>query len=166
MRHARKTILLAVLIGLLAPPLAADTPGTGPSEALKISRWESNLSAGAVIDRRIGIVKSIWWFALPEVFAFGPSFEFVGPFMSFSLGVAANAPLGIVTPFVCASAGASLTQGGITGYGGGIKLRLGPKFGLIFEYRKYRYTLDSNFDPDYRERVVADYLGAGISWKY
>jgi hypothetical protein len=166
MRHARKTILLAVLAGLLAPVLAAGAPGPGPAEALKISRWESNLSAGAVIGRRIGIVKSIWWFALPGVFAIGPSFEFVGPFMSFSLGVAANAPLGFVSPFVCASAGTSLTQGGISGYGGGIKVRLGPKFGLIFEYRRYRYTLDSNFDSDYHEKVAADYVGAGISWKY
>ncbi|NTV82230.1 MAG: hypothetical protein HGA24_12530, partial [Candidatus Aminicenantes bacterium] len=86
--------------------------------------------------------------------------------VSFSVGAAANAPLGAVTPFVCASAGASFTQGGILSYGGGVKLRLGSKFGLVFEYRKYRYILKSNFDPDYRERVVADYLGAGISWKY
>lgn len=166
MRHARKMILMAVLAGLLASSLAGDAPDPGPAEGPKISRWESNLSAGAVLGRRIGIVKSIWWFALPRVFAVGPSFEFVGPFMSFSLGVAANAPLGVVTPFICASAGTSLTQGGITGYGGGVKLRLGPKFGLVFEYRKYRYTLESNFDPDFRELVVADYVGAGISWRY
>ena len=88
------------------------------------------------------------------------------PFLPFFLGVPETAPLGIVTPFVCASAGTSLTQGGITGYGGGIKLRLGPKFGLIVEYRKYRYTLESQIDPDYQEKVVADYVGAGISWKY
>jgi hypothetical protein len=113
MRHTRKAILLAILAGLLAPALIADAPDPGAAAKPKISRWESNLSAGAVIGRRIGIVKSIWWFAVPEIFALGPSFEFVGPFVSFSLNVAANAPLGVNV-----------------------------------------------------EKVVADYVGAGISWKY
>jgi rRNA maturation protein Nop10 len=158
--------LLAVLFGLIATVIAAEAQESGPSTAPKVSRWESNLSAGAVIDRRIGIVKSIWWFAVPKVVALGPSFEFVGPFLSFSVGVAVTAPIPVVTPFVCASAGASLTQGGITSYGGGLKVRLGPKFGIIVEYRKYRYTLERAFETGPHETVVADYVGAGISWKY
>jgi hypothetical protein len=165
-RDIRVIASLSLLIALGIPLFAADAQDTGPAAPAKISRWESNLSAGAVLERRVGIVKSFWWHALPNVFAIGLSFDFVMPAIPLSVNAAVNAPLGFVTPFVCAGAGASLTVGGITNYGGGLKLRLGQKFGLVFEYRRYHYTVESGIFTTTKEKVAADYLGAGISWLY
>jgi hypothetical protein len=166
MRHVRGIVLLALILGLTAPLLTAGAQDSPPAKPAKISRWVSNLSGGSVLGRRIGIVKSFWWYPLPDVFAVGLSFDHVGPFIPLSINAAAQAPIPVVTPFVCCGAGSSLTQGGITNYGGGLRVRLGPKFGLVFEYRHYHYTQDSRFEPSGKEKVAADYVGGGISWRY
>ncbi len=166
MPNARATIGCALILAFGVPFFAADAQDTGPAAPAKLSRWESNLSAGAVLERRIGIVKSFWWYPLPKVFAVGLSFDFVLPAIPLTVNASLNAPLGFVTPFVCAGAGAGLTIGGITNYGGGLKVRLGPKLGLVFEYRKYHYADKSILSEGLGEKVGADYLGAGISWKY
>lgn len=166
MSSLRKIVPIVLLLGLVvfAPSAYAQEPAS--AEAAKISRWQSNLSIGNVFGKRIGIVKSFWWYALPKVFAVGGSFDFVMPAIPLSLNVALSAPLPVVTPFVCAGAGGTLTHGGITNYGGGLRIGLGPKIGVVVEYRKYRYTLESQIDPDFHEKVVSDYVGAGISWFY
>lgn len=166
MRIARALVLLSLVAGLAAPVLGDGVPDPVPARSTKSPRWASNLSGGAVLGRRIGLVKSFWWYALPDVFALGLSFDFVGPFMPLSFNVAVQAPIAVVSPFVCAGAGGGVSGGGITGYGGGLRVRLGPKFGLVAEYRRYHYTQDSNVAPYRDEKVAADYLGAGISWRY
>lgn len=166
MSCARSILSLSLLLALSVPFFAADAQDTGPAATAMIPRWESNLSAGAVLGRRIGIVKSFWWQAVPKYFSLGLSFDFVLPAIPFSVNVSASAPLGPITPFVCAGAGVGLTIGGITNYGGGLRLRLGPKIGLVFEYRRYHYTSRSGFENVADEKVVSDYIGAGISWFY
>lgn len=166
MSHARKTVPFVLLPVLLAWAFGARAQGSAPAAPEKTTRWQSNLSAGVVIDQRIGIVKSFWWYAIPKIIAVGGSFDFVMPAIPLSLNAAIVAPLPIVTPFVCAGAGGNLTHGGITNYGGGLRVSLGKKFGLVIEYRKYHYSLESQIDPDYHEKVVSDYIGAGISWLY
>jgi hypothetical protein len=159
-------LLAAFLLGLAAPVLADEAAGSVPARSMRISRWVSNLSAGAVLDRRIGIVKTLWWFAVPNIVAVGLSFDFVGSNMPLSVGAALQAPIAVVTPFVCASAGGSLSGHGITGYGGGFRVRLAPKFGLVFEYRRYHFKQDSPAFASGHEIVDANYVGAGISWRY
>lgn len=166
MSRSRQTVLFVLLFGFLICAVGAYAQEPAPAAPEKISRWQSNLSAGAVNPSRVGIVKSFWWYALPKVFAVGLSFDFVMPAIPLSFNVALTAPIPLVTPFVCAGAGGTLTHGGITNYGGGIRVRLGPKFGLVFEYRHYRYTLEEQLDPDYHEKVLSNYFGAGISWLY
>jgi hypothetical protein len=83
-----------------------------------------------------------------------------------SVDIALNAPIPVVIPFVCAGAGGSLTGSTLTFYGGGIKIRLLKKFGLIAEYRRYRYNHDSSGNPPVEEMVDVDYFGAGIAWIY
>lgn len=166
MRIARALVLLSLAVGLVAPVLADGVADPVPARSMKVSRWASNLSGGAVLGRRIGLVKSFWWYALPNVFALGLSFDFVGPFMPLSFNVAVQAPIAVVSPFVCAGAGGGVSGGGITGYGGGLRVRLGPKLGIVAEYRRYHYKEKSHLAPYNREKVVADYLGAGISWRY
>jgi hypothetical protein len=166
MQSPRKVVPIVLLLGLVAFAPGAYAQEPAPAAAAQISRWQSNLSIGNVFGTRIGIIKSFWWYALPKVFAVGGSFDFVMPAIPLSLNVALSAPLPVVTPFVCAGAGGTLTHGGITNYGGGLRVRLGPKIGVVVEYRKYRYTLESQIDPDYHEKVVSDYVGAGISWFY
>lgn len=77
-----------------------------------------------------------------------------------------NAPVPIVRPFVCAGAGGSLNGGGITHYGGGLKIRLVRKFGLVAEYRRFRYSTTVGVHPTRLEKVRTHYFGAGISWVY
>jgi hypothetical protein len=166
MRYVRVIVLLSLLFGLVAPALAGGAPDSVPARSMKISRWVSNLSGGAVLGRRIGLVKSFWWYAIPNIFALGLSFDFVGPFIPLSVNVAVQAPLAVVTPFICGGAGGGITGHGITGYGGGLRVRLGPKFGLVAEYRRYHYTEKSHMAPYDDEKIAADYLGAGISWRY
>jgi hypothetical protein len=86
--------------------------------------------------------------------------------MPLSVDVALNAPLPVVVPFVCAGAGGSLTVGGLSFYGGGLKIRLKKRFGLIAEYRKYRYSHNTDTNPPVKEAVKADYIGGGIAWIY
>jgi hypothetical protein len=170
MRHRNLIFFLILIPALLAPALGRDLSAAGQAEAgsplKKVPRWESNLSIGAVIDQRMGIVKSFWWYPLPRIVAFGLSFDYVGAIMPLSLNVAVNLPVPVVVPFVCAGAGGTLTRGGITNYGGGLKFRIWHKIGIIVECRKYRYTQESHLDPEAEEKVKADYFGAGIAYIY
>jgi hypothetical protein len=166
MRYALAIVLLSLLAGLAAPVLAEDAQDAVPARSMKISRWVSNLSGGAVLGRQVGLVKSFWWYALAKVFAVGLSFDFVAPFIPLSINAAVQAPIPLVTPFVCGGVGGSITGYGITNYGGGFRVRLGPKFGLVVEYRRYHYTQDAAYLPGDKEKVAADYVGAGISWRY
>jgi hypothetical protein len=159
-----------LVLALLAPALVMDLSAAGQAEAgnpaKKVSRWESNLSAGAVLQEQIGIVKSFWWYALPKIFALGLSFDFVGATLPISLNVSLNLPLPVVVPFVCAGAGTSVSRGGITNYGGGLKFRIWPKIGILVEYRKYSRKPDPLVDPPGATRVRRDYVGAGIAYIY
>jgi hypothetical protein len=158
----RSFLLCLLLSGLFAAAPGADT--TAPK---KISRWESNLSLGLTGNGRIGVVKSFWWFALPKVLALGLSFDCVfQEAIPLSIDIAVNAPIPIVRPFVCAGAGGSLNGGGIAHYGGGLKVRLVRKFGLIAEYRRFRYSTTVGTHPTRLEKVSTHYFGAGISWVY
>jgi hypothetical protein len=168
----RRNLILSVILvlALLAPAFARDISAAGKAEAgnpaKKVSRWESNLSAGAVLQEQIGIVKSFWWYALPKIFALGLSFDFVGATLPISLNVSLNLPLPVVVPFVCAGAGTSVSRGGITNYGGGLKFRIWPKIGILVEYRKYSRKPDPLVDPPGATRVKRDYIGAGIAYIY
>jgi hypothetical protein len=144
---------------------AAAGAAPGPLPA-KIPRWESNLSLGAVDSGRFGIVKSFWWYAVPRVVTVGLSLDHVMEAIPVSLAVAVNAPTPLVVPFVCAGAGTTLTVGGISFYGGGLKVRLGRRLGIIAEYRRYAYRqTDGAFDPTYT-KATAGYFGAGLAWLY
>jgi hypothetical protein len=156
-------LLLLVLLVLALPAQDSDKPAASPP---KPSRWESNLSGGWVSNGRIGLVKSFWWHPFRKVVALGLSFDYVYEAMPLSVDIALNAPIPVVIPFVCAGAGGSLTGSSLTFYGGGIKIRLLKKFGLIAEYRRYRYNHDSSGNPPVEEMVDADYFGAGIAWIY
>jgi hypothetical protein len=161
-----RVIVPALIIALLAPALAAASADETAATPVKTHRWESNLSGGWVSNGRIGLVKSFWWYALPNVVALGLSFDYVYEAMPISVGVALNAPIPYAIPFVCAGAGTTLTTGGLTYYGCGLKVRLKKRFGLIAEYRKYTYQHDSSMNPPVEETVNADYFGAGIAWIY
>ncbi len=166
MSYARKFVPFALLIVLLTWAFDASAQGSGQAGPPKIARWQSNLSIGAVVDHRMGIVKSFWWFPVPKILAMGMSLDYVMPAIPFSLNVSASAPVPIVTPFVCAGAGGTLTGGKISNYGGGVRIRLGPKFGLVCEYRRYHYSYHPEDIPDALEKDSANYFGAGISWLY
>src|SRR5512139_48909 len=97
MRFVSRLVLIALLVGLAAPVFADEAAGSIPARSMRISRWVSNLSAGAVLDRRIGIVKSFWWFAAPNIVAIGLSFDFVSSNVPLSAGVALQAPIAVVS---------------------------------------------------------------------
>jgi hypothetical protein len=168
----RRNLILSVILvlALLAPAFARDISAAGQAEAgtpsKKVPRWESNLSVGRVVQEQIGIVKSFWWYPLPKIFALGLSFDFVGATLPISLNVSLNLPLPVVVPFVCAGAGASVSRGGITNFGGGLKFRIWPKIGIIVEYRKYSHKPDPFLDPPDAPRARPDYFGAGIAYIY
>jgi hypothetical protein len=166
MRFPRKLAALVLLLGALAPVLAATPQDPAPAAKPIVPRWESSLSAGAVLDQGIGVVKAFWWYAVPKIVTLGLSFDYFVDGLPLSVNVGLNAPLPVVVPFVCAGAGASFSIGGITHYGGGIKVRLGPKFGLVFDYRKYHYQVDSVYDPGTKVKMASDYFGGGICWTY
>ena len=114
-------VICLLLAGLVAAALGDDL--TAPR---KVRRWESNLSIGHVSNGRLGVVKSLWWFGVPNVLALGLSFDCIfQEAIPLSIDVALNAPLPVVRPFVCAGAGTALNGRGITHYGGGLKVRLG-----------------------------------------
>jgi len=161
----KKAILVILIVLILAPALARSDQATDESPAKKISRWESNLSIGSVLKRRLGIVKSFWWYPLPRILAFGLSLDYVGTSIPLSLNIAVNLPTPVVVPFVCAGAGGTLTHGGITSYGGGLKFRLWGKIGLIAEYRKYFQTQETVSGTG-EEKTKSDYFGAGIAYIY
>lgn len=162
--NARAVFVLLALLAFAAAAGAA--PAAAPGSPAKIPRWESNLSLGSVDSGRIGIVKSFWWYAVPRIVTVGLSLDHVMEAIPVSLAVAVNAPTPIAVPFVCAGAGTTLTCGAISFYGGGIKIRLGRRFGLIAEYRKYRYNQTSgSFEQTYT-KATAGYFGGGIAWIY
>jgi hypothetical protein len=163
----RRACIAAVLsLLVLAGTAAAASADDPPAAPAKVRRWESNLSVGSVSNGRLGVVKSIWWYALPKYIALGLSFDYIYEAIPMSIDVALNAPLGPVIPFACAGAGGSLTVGGMTFYGAGVKIRLSRKFGLIGEYRHYRYSHDSTGNPATKEMSSAGYFGGGIAWLY
>ena len=162
--NPRTALILLVLLTLAATAGAA--PGAAPGPQAKVPRWESNLSLGSVDSGRIGIVKSFWWYAVPRIVTVGLSLDHVMEAIPVSLTVAVNAPTPFAVPFVCAGAGTTLTCGGISFYGGGVKIRLGRRFGLIAEYRKYRYhQTGGSFEQTYT-KATAGYFGGGIAWIY
>ena len=170
MRRHNLLISVILVLALLAPAFARDISAAGQGEAgspaKKVSRWESNLSVGTLLQEQIAIVKSFWWYALPKIFALGLSFDFVGATLPISLNVSLNLPLPVVVPFVCAGAGVSVSRGGITNFGGGLKFRIWPKIGILVEYRKYSRKPDPLVDPPGATRVRRDYVGAGIAYIY
>jgi hypothetical protein len=166
MTRARRIATLALCLGLLAPVLAPGGQDADPTSPKRIWRWESNLSAGSVSNGRLGIVKALWWYPVPKILAVGLSFDYIAEVIPLSINAALNAPITIVVPFACAGAGTSLTTGGITHYGGGIKIRLGRRLGLIGEYRKYHYSQNVTGNPPRYEKASADYFGGGIAWVY
>lgn len=142
---------------------AAQSEGAKP----KSHRWESNLSVGGTANHRLGVIKSVWYFAVPKIVAVGLSADCIfQEAVPFSLDVALNAPIPIVRPFVCAGAGGTLSGGGITSYGGGLKVTLLKRFGLVVEYRNFRYTYKVQKVPLVRGKTSTTYLGAGIHWVY
>jgi hypothetical protein len=162
-----KKIFSTVLIFLFfASTLAMGGQETDEPADKKISRWESDLSVGAVLHKTFGIVKSFWWYPLPKIIALGLSFDYVGQILPLSLNVSLNLPLPVVVPFVCAGAGTSISRGGITNFGGGLKFRIWRKIGILVEYRKYSHKPDPHLDPPNAPRARPDYVGAGISYIY
>lgn len=163
----RPLVAMILALAILLPILASAAPGEeDAARDRKTGRLESDLSIGSVSNGRLGIVKSIWFYAVPKVLSFGLSFDFVAEFVPFSVGICLNAPIPYVVPFVYAAAGTSLTIGGITHFGGGLKFRLGRRFGLIAEYRRYRYTRNVAGNPPLYEKDTSYHIGAGISWIY
>ncbi|MBN2266329.1 MAG: hypothetical protein JW775_11000 [Candidatus Aminicenantes bacterium] len=166
MENKFRTALRVVLACLLLAAGVNGAPGARQAAPEKVPRLESNLSVGRVSTKRIGAVKSIWWHAVPRVIAIGLSFDWVSEGIPFSLAVAVNAPIPVATPFVCAGAGFAMDGCSINFYGGGLKVRLFRKFGLIAEYRNYRYTTVESIFPVRRGKGSADYFGGGIAWFY
>ena len=162
----KNTLSIVLALLLFAPTLAMGDTATEETPPDKISRWESNLSAGVVLQKQIGIVKSFWWYPLPRVFAVGLSFDYIGMTLPLSLNASLNLPLPVVVPFVCAGAGASVSRGGITHFGGGLKFRVWRKIGFLVEYRKYSHRPDPFIDPPDAPRARPEYIGAGIAYIY
>lgn len=166
MRKGNLVVLSVLLLGALAVPVAAAAADPDRAPGAQPVRWESSLTAGIVLGKSIGIVKAVWWSPLPGIASVGLSFDYFFDSLPISINAALSAPLPRVSPFVCAGAGASISQGGVIHYGGGLRVRLSHKFGLVFECRRYHYRVDSWAIPGTREKAISNYLGAGISWFY
>jgi hypothetical protein len=166
MGHAVRSAFCLSTACLLISAILAGAPGPDEATSEKVLRLESNLSVGRVSTGRLGAAKTFWWYAVPKVIALGLSFDWITDTIPFSLAVAVNAPIPVVTPFACAGAGAGLNGCGINYYGGGLKIRLVRKFGLIAEYRNYRFTTVESSFPVVRGKGRAYYFGAGIAWFY
>jgi len=166
MRRRLPKVVGILAAGILIAGVAAASAQTDVFKP-KSHRWESNLSAGSTANHRFGLIKSVWYFAVPKIVAVGLSADCImREAIPFSIDVALNAPIPIVRPFVCAGAGGSLSGGGITSYGGGLKVTLIKRFGLIVECRRYRYTYKVSEVPVIRSKANTTYLGAGIHWVY
>ncbi|HPW17484.1 MAG TPA: hypothetical protein PLP83_03790 [Candidatus Aminicenantes bacterium] len=121
---------------------------------------------GPVSTGRIGAVKSFWWSAVPKAIALGMSFDWISDNIPFSLAVAMSAPVPVAVPFACAGAGSGLNGCGLNYYGGGLKVFLARRFGIVAEYRSYRFTTITSTFPTRREKGSAEFFGAGIVWFY
>lgn len=159
------------VVGILAAGIliAGVTAASAQTDAVKPKshRWESNISAGGTGNHRFGLIKSVWYFAVPKILAVGLSADCImREAIPFSIDVALNAPIPVVRPFVCAGTGGSLSGGGITSYGGGLKVTLIKRFGLIVEWRHHRYSYKVSEVPVIRGKTSTTYLGAGIHWVY
>lgn len=166
MRYRYRLASCVALACLSLAAVVASAPRSDQTTPEKVPRLESNLSVGRVSTKRIGAVKSIWWHAVPKVITIGLSFDWVSEGIPFSLAVAVNAPLPVVIPFACGGAGFGFDGCSINFYGGGLKVRLFRKFGLIAEYRNYRYSTVESYFPIRRGKGSADYIGGGIVWFY
>jgi hypothetical protein len=165
--HRPSTLFLVLALSLLIFAGTAGASETASSSPKKISRWESDLSIGGITEGRLAIVKSFWWYPLPKIVALGLSFDYITQFLPLSIDIAVNAPIPVIVPFVCAGAGAGLSGGGVTSYGGGLKFRLGRRIGIIAEYRNYRYRPRSqSVDLPLGDPVHVHYFGAGLAWIY
>jgi len=147
--------------------------------------WESNLSLGYIgyqsvlnppagftdMTRHIAIVKSFWFYPfLPRILAVGFSFDYVIDDLPLAANIALNLPTKFIVPFVCAGAGASVSNSSLQHFGGGIKIRTGKSFGLIAEYRHYHVKKKT---PDFGMgennsyvRTQSNYFGLGIAYLY
>lgn len=156
--------------GFAAAALAAAIMASvlAPSARAQDLRWESNVSAGVIKEGQatIGIVKAVWWYAVPRIVSLGISFDYVGKTLPLSVNVALNAPLPVIIPFVQAGAGAGLSTGGILHYGGGFKIRMRGRLGWIAEYRKYFYKRETPVATPGASKHKPDYFGGGISYAF
>jgi len=120
---------------------------------------------GRVSTGRLGAAKTFYWYAVPKVIAVGLSFDWISESIPFSLAVAVNVPIPVVIPFACAGAGFGLNGCGINYFGGGLKVRLGRRFGVVAEYRNYRFATIDAHSPIHG-KGQADFFGAGFVWTY
>jgi len=172
MRRERETgkpavsmrFFVVLALFFLALGLAWGGQAESGSPAKKAYRWESNLSAGKTSEGYIGLVKSIWWYPLPRIVAVGLSLDYIGRVMPFSLNLSLNLPLPVVVPFVCVGAGANVSKGGVTNYGGGLKIRAWRTIGFIVEYRRYTRKPDPYYDPPDVQKVRLNYIGGGVAY--
>jgi len=159
---ARFFVVLALFLLAIGSVWGGQAESRSPAK--KVSRFESDFSAGKVSEGYPGLLKSIWWYPLPKIFAMGISLDFIGRAMPFMLNTSLNLPLPVVVPFVCAGVGTNVSRGVVTELGGGLKLRVWRTVGFIVEYRRYTRRGDAYYDPPDVKRVGFNYVGGGVAY--
>ena len=151
----KKAFLAFVLILLL--PGGTVLRAAEKSKAEK-SKTELNFVLGSG-GGEVGAFKSLGWY-------------FVGRFVSAEVNVAIvkdafplcgnltlHLPLWRFIPYVTGGLGFSLTGFGVTNAGGGLKVRLTERIGILFEYRSYTYKIRNR-------KTTTPLIGGGISYLF
>jgi len=139
------------------------------AEELSPPRREVNFSAGWIVGKGIGLIKSVGWYLVPGFIKWdvnlalvqGSMYDEGGREAPLSTNLSLNLHLKRIVPFITGGVGFSLKGTFIKNLGGGLKIRLTARTNLLAEYRYIQYALDTP-KATYQLHLVS----AGISYNY
>jgi hypothetical protein len=141
------------------------------AQEFKKKRGAINLSLGYAESTdfekgNFGLLKSVGWNLLSGWLSAGVNFGIIKNEIMLMGNVSLIVPLDRIEPFATAVYGFILeTFSAVSNYGGGLRVRLGKKIGIIAEYRKLDFT-QKRFRGGEKTKVKVDYFGAGIFYYF
>lgn len=144
---------------------------TQDEQQAKKRRGEINLSMGyAKSDDNekgnFGLLKSVGWNLLSGWMSAGINFGIIKNEIMVMGNISFNIPLDRIELFATAGYGGIIESFAlVSNYGGGIRIRVGKKIGIISEYRKLHFKY-KNRQRETESTIMVDYIGAGIFYHF
>jgi len=150
----KKTFLVFVLILLLAGGTVLRAAEKAKAEK---SKMELNLVGSA--GGQVGMFKSLGWYLVGRFVSAEANIAIILDAFPLCGNLTLQLPLWRFIPYVTGGLGFSLTGFSVANVGGGLKVRLTQRMGILFEYRSYTYHIRTR-------KKTTPLIGGGISYLF